>query len=94
MGGIVWGVKFALHKEGHLDHVYGSVNNNLAEYHVTVNRDIGDIDVTVLEIPDTRVNLFCARGIDDIGITSAALAVANAIYNATANASANIRPSS
>jgi xanthine dehydrogenase YagR molybdenum-binding subunit len=84
VGGIVWGVSFALHEEGHIDPVYGrTVNNNLAEYHVSVNRDIGQIDVTVLDIPDTKFNPLGARGIGEIGITGAAAAVANAIYNAT-----------
>lgn len=84
MGGIVWGVGFALHEGGHIDPVYGrTVNNNLGEYHVPVNRDIGEIDVSVLDIPDTRFNPLGARGIGEIGITGAAAAVANAIYNAT-----------
>jgi xanthine dehydrogenase YagR molybdenum-binding subunit len=84
MGGIVWGVSFALHEEAHIDPVYGrTVNNNLAEYHVPVNRDIGEIDVTVLNIPDTKFNPLGARGIGEIGITGSAAAVANAIYNAT-----------
>jgi xanthine dehydrogenase YagR molybdenum-binding subunit len=84
MGGIVWGIGFALHEEGHIDPVHGrTVNNNLAEYHVPVSRDIGEIDVTVLDIPDTRFNPLGARGIGEIGITGAAAAVANAIYNAT-----------
>ncbi len=84
MGGIVWGVSFALHEEAHIDPVYGrTVNNNLGEYHVPVNRDIGQIDVTVLNIPDTKFNPLGGRGIGEIGITGAAAAVANAIYNAT-----------
>lgn len=84
MGGIVWAVGFALHEEGHIDPVYGrTVNNNLAEYHVPVNRDIGEINVTVLDIPDTRFNPLGGRGIGEIGITGAPAAVANAIYNAT-----------
>jgi xanthine dehydrogenase YagR molybdenum-binding subunit len=84
MGGIVWGVSFALHEEAHIDPVYGrTVNENLAEYHVPVNADIGQIDVTCLDIPDTKFNPLGARGIGEIGITGAAAAVANAIYNAT-----------
>ena len=84
VGGIVWGVSFALHEESHIDPVYGrTANENLAEYHVPVNADIGTVDVTCLNIPDTKFNPLGARGIGEIGITGAAAAVANAIYNAT-----------
>jgi xanthine dehydrogenase YagR molybdenum-binding subunit len=83
-GGIVWGVSFALHEDTHIDNTYGrTVNENFAEYHVPVNADIGPIDVTVLNIADTKFNPLGARGIGEIGITGAAAAVANAIYNAT-----------
>ena len=58
------------------------VNNNLAEYHVPVNADIGEIDVSALNIPDTKFNPLGARGIGEIGITGAGAAVANAIYHA------------
>ena len=84
MGGIVWGVGFALHEEAVIDPVYGrTVNESFADYHVPVNADIGDIDVSVLNIPDTKFNPLGSRGIGEIGITGAAAAVANAIYNAT-----------
>ncbi|HEY4010424.1 MAG TPA: xanthine dehydrogenase family protein molybdopterin-binding subunit, partial [Acidobacteriaceae bacterium] len=44
-GGIVWGVGFALHEETLIDPVVGrTVNENLADYHVPVNRDIGTLD--------------------------------------------------
>ena len=83
-GGIVWGVGFALTEETVIDPVYGrTVNESLAEYHVPVNADIGTLDVTCLNIPDTKFNPLGARGIGEIGITGAAAAVANAIYNAT-----------
>ena len=84
VGGIVWGISFALHEETHIDPVYGrTVNENLAEYHVPVNADIGTIDVTCLNIPDTKFQPLGGRGIGEIGITGSAAAVANAIYNAT-----------
>jgi xanthine dehydrogenase YagR molybdenum-binding subunit len=83
-GGIVWGVGFALHEEAMIDPVVGrTVNENLADYHVPVNADIGTLDVTVINIPDLKFNPMGARGIGEIGITGAAAAVANAIYNAT-----------
>jgi len=84
MGGIVWGVSFALYEQAHIDPVYGRVvNESLAEYHVPVNADIGEIDATVLNIPDLKFNPIGSRGIGEIGITGAAAAIANAIYNAT-----------
>ena len=84
MGGVVWGVGFALHEATVHDPVYGRVvNENLAEYHVPVNPDIGTIDVTVLNIPDTKFNPLGARGIGEIGITGAMAAIGNAIFNAT-----------
>jgi len=83
-GGIVWGVSFALFEGSLLDDTYGRfVNNNLGEYHVPVSRDIGEIDVTCLDIPDTRFNSLGARGLGEIGVTGTPAAVANAIYNAT-----------
>lgn len=83
-GGIVWAVGFALHEESHIDPVVGrTVNENLGEYHVPVNADIGTLDVTCLNIPDMKFNPLGARGIGEIGITGAMAAIANAIYNAT-----------
>jgi xanthine dehydrogenase YagR molybdenum-binding subunit len=84
VGGLVWAVGFALTEATVIDPVYGrTVNENLAEYHVPVNADIGSIDVTVLNVPDTKFNPLGARGIGEIGITGATAAIANAIFNAT-----------
>jgi xanthine dehydrogenase YagR molybdenum-binding subunit len=76
IGGIVWGF-------GHFDPRNGRpINNNLAEYHVPVNADIGEIEVYSLDIPDTKFNLLGGRGIGEIGITGTGAAIANAIYHA------------
>jgi xanthine dehydrogenase YagR molybdenum-binding subunit len=84
IGGIVWSVGFALLEASYADGRNGRiVNNNLAEYHVPVNADIGEIDVSVSGTPDTKFNPLGARGIGEIGITGASAAVANAIYHAT-----------
>lgn len=58
-------------------------NASLAEYHLPVNLDIPEIDVSVIDIPDTKLNPLGVRGIGEIGITGTGAAVANAIYHAT-----------
>ncbi len=84
VGGVVWGISMALHEETLIDPTYGrTVNENFADYHVPVNADIHQIDVTALDIPDYKFNPLGSRGIGEIGITGAAAAIANAIYNAT-----------
>ncbi len=84
IGGVVWGVSMALLEETLIDTTYGrTINENFAEYHVPVNADIHEIDVTVVGIPDYKFNPLGSRGIGEIGITGAAAAISNAIYNAT-----------
>ena len=84
VGGIVWGIGMALHEEGIIDPRCGRVANaNLAEYHVPVNADVGDIDVIFVDEHDPHVNSLGAKGIGEIGITGVAAAIANAVYHAT-----------
>jgi xanthine dehydrogenase YagR molybdenum-binding subunit len=83
-GGLVWGVGMALMEESLLDYATGRfVNANLAEYHVPVNADIGEIDVAVVDEDDTNFNSLGIRGIGEIGITGIPGALANAVYHAT-----------
>ncbi len=83
LGGVVWGISMALHEETHIDSRYGHfVNHDLAEYHVPVNADIGDIDAFFVAENDPHVNPLGSKGIGEIGIVGAA-AVANALYHAT-----------
>ncbi|WP_028101947.1 xanthine dehydrogenase family protein molybdopterin-binding subunit [Pseudoduganella violaceinigra] len=84
IGGIVWGLGMALMEKTEMDWRYGrAANANLADYHVPVNADVGDIDVVALPGNDTRFNELGARGIGEIGIVGVAAAVANAVYHAT-----------
>ena len=83
-GGIVWGVSQALFEESMLDRRYGRfVNGNLADYHVPVNADIGQIDVTFVDENDENFNPVGVRGIGEIGITGVPGALSNAVYHAT-----------
>ena len=82
-GGIIMGIGMALTEATLFDERGGRiVNPSLAEYHVPVNRDIPDIELLFLNIPDEQAPCG-ARGIGEIGITGAAAAVANAVYHAT-----------
>ena len=83
-GGIVWGIGMALEEETLVDGRTGRyVNADLAEYHVPVNADVGELDVSFVEEDDPHVNPIGVKGIGEIGITGVAGAIANAVYNAT-----------
>ena len=84
MGGIVWGMGMALFEKAEIDLRTGRVvNANLADYHVPVNADVGNIDITVVEEKDDHINELGAKGIGEIGIVGVAAALANAVYHAT-----------
>lgn len=84
MGGMVWGISLALLEQDAYDPRLGRiVNNNLAEYLVPTNADVGAIDVAWVQDQDFHVSPMGAKGIGEIGITGSAAAIANAIYHAT-----------
>jgi len=84
MGGMVWGIGFALHEHTVRDRRSGRiVTRDLADYHVPVNADIPELDVIMVDEKDEYVNEVGAKGIGEIGITGMAAAVANAVFHAT-----------
>jgi xanthine dehydrogenase YagR molybdenum-binding subunit len=84
LGGMAMGLSMALHEETVIDRDFGHfANHDLAEYHIAVNADIGEIDVSWLDEVDLHVNPFGAKGVGEIGIVGTAAAIANAVYNAT-----------
>ncbi len=84
LGGMIWGMSFALHEEAVVDRRSGRVMNaNLAEYHVPVNADVPAMDVMTVEEHDPHVNALGIKGVGEIGITGSAGAVANAVWHAT-----------
>jgi xanthine dehydrogenase YagR molybdenum-binding subunit len=84
LGGVVWGISQALQEESQTDHTLGRVmNHSLAEYHIPVNADIGEIDVIFVEEHDSIVNDLGSKGVGEIGIVGVASAIANAVYHAT-----------
>jgi len=83
LGGLVWSIGVALTEgllfdpnDGHI------VNGDLAEYHVPVNRDVGDMEVLMVEERDGAASPIQAKGIGELGMCGGAGAIANAIYNA------------
>lgn len=83
-GGVVWGLGAALREIGEVDPRYGRVvNNDLADYVVPVNADIGDIEVELLDEADTNLNISGAKGIGEVAMVGATAAIVNAVHHAT-----------
>jgi len=84
MGGMIWGISMALCEDARMDYRLGRfVNNNLAEYHVPVNADVGQVEAIWVHEEDAHINPLGAKGIGEIGITGSTAAIGNAIFNAT-----------
>jgi xanthine dehydrogenase YagR molybdenum-binding subunit len=84
LGGMIWGVSFALHEHAVMDARSGRpMNPNLGEYHVPVNADVPSIEAILVEEHDPHVNALGVKGVGEIGITGTAGAIANAIWHAT-----------
>lgn len=84
LGGMVWGLSYALQEELMLDERYGAfMNCDLAEYHLPVNRDTPDIEIYFREQPDPRASPLGSKGIGELSISGAGAAVANAVFHAT-----------
>jgi xanthine dehydrogenase YagR molybdenum-binding subunit len=84
IGGIVYGIGMALLEDTLIDPRNGRyVNAELDEYHLPVNADVPDIDVTFVDENDPHVNALGVKGIGEIGITGVAAAIGNAVYDAT-----------
>jgi xanthine dehydrogenase YagR molybdenum-binding subunit len=84
IGGMIFGISFALHEEAIVDARTGAfVNRDFAEYLVPVHADIPQIDAVVLDGFDGKANELGAKGIGELGNCGANAAVANAVFNAT-----------
>lgn len=71
-------------EETFLDHNLGRyANANLADYHVAVNADIGEIEPIFIDEPDYNFTPIGAKGLGEIVIVGVSAAIANAVYHAT-----------
>ncbi len=83
-GGQIWGASAALFEATEVDpRLKRYVNDNLAEYHVPVCADIGDVQTVMLHEEDTLVNPLGIKGVGELGVTGMNAAIANAVFHAT-----------
>lgn len=84
IGGAAFGIGAALTEHSVFDEAAGQwITHDLGTYHVPVNADIPEIDVSFVGPPDYKFNSVGARGIGEIGNTGLAAAIGNAVYHAT-----------
>ena len=84
MSGMIWGISAALHEETEIDVKRASyTNDDLGEYLVPVNADIGSVDVIIVPERDTVINELGIKGVGELGIIGMNAAVANAVFHAT-----------
>jgi len=83
-GGVVWGLGAALREHLVTDpRLGGFLNATLEEYPITVNADIGRIDVDFVDRPDPLLNSSGVKGLGEVAMVGVAAAATNAVYHAT-----------
>ena len=84
MGGQIWGIGAALHEATELDQRAARYyNDDLAEYYIPVNADIGQVTTILVAEDDRQVNDLGIKGLGELGNVGLNAAVANAVYHAT-----------
>jgi xanthine dehydrogenase YagR molybdenum-binding subunit len=83
-GSIMMGIGMSLFEETRYDPQNGRlINNNLADYCMTVNADAPEVDVTFLDYPYFVLNEYGARGVGEIGLAGISAAVTAAVFHAS-----------
>jgi xanthine dehydrogenase YagR molybdenum-binding subunit len=84
LGGMIWGLSFALQEEAITDPRTGRIMNaDLAEYHVPVNADTPSVEAILIHEDDPHINALGVKGVGEIGVTGTVGAIANAVWHAT-----------
>lgn len=84
IGGLTMGAGMAIAEKADVEPTHGNfITRTLADYHVPVNLDMANIDVVFLPEEDKIANEMGVKGIGELGITSVAASISNAIFNAT-----------
>jgi xanthine dehydrogenase YagR molybdenum-binding subunit len=84
IGGLTMGVGMALTEQTKVEPNFGNfITRSFADYHAPVNLDMANVEVIFLPEEDKIANKMGVKGIGELGITSVAASIANAIFNAT-----------
>ena len=84
IGGLTMGAGMVIAEQTKVEPNFGNfITRSFADYHVPVNLDMANVDVIFLPEEDKIANKMGIKGIGELGITSVAASIANAIFNAT-----------
>ena len=84
IGGLTMGAGMVIAEQSKIEPNFGNfITRSFADYHVPVNLDMANIEVVFLPEEDKVANKIGVKGIGELGITSVAASIANAIFNAT-----------
>ena len=84
LGGLIWGIGSALHEATEIDHKRARyVNDNIAEYLIPVNADIGQVDIIMVPETDDEINALGVKGIGELANVGTPAAITDAIWHAT-----------
>jgi len=84
LGAVVMGIGMGMFEETIYDPRNAKpINNNFADYLVSTNADIPELECIFVEYPDYHLNEYGARGIGEIGLAGIAPALTMAVYHAT-----------
>ncbi|WP_369725950.1 xanthine dehydrogenase family protein molybdopterin-binding subunit [Bradyrhizobium sp. LLZ17] len=84
MGGLIWGMSSALLEATEIDERTARyVNDNFADYLVSVNADVPGVEVILLSEQDDHINPAGAKGLGELANVGTNAAICNAIYHAT-----------
>jgi xanthine dehydrogenase YagR molybdenum-binding subunit len=84
MGGMIWGIGAALLEATEIDRRTARyVNDNLADYLIVSNADVGPVEAILVPEEDHLCNPLGVKGVGELGIVGMNAAVANAVWHAT-----------
>lgn len=91
IGGLTMGAGMVIAEQTHVEPNFGNfITRSFADYHVPVNLDMANTEVIFLPEEDKIANKMGIKGIGELGITSVAASIANAIFNATGKRMRNL----